>query len=101
MPSKSYSTTRCHFPQTIQQLLRNQDNILVIINEYNSVYLYYLMRVTVPTVLNIPEPRFVPQHDETIHKAVRVVDAAPRVFTEFHQRRWFILPRKLLHINKI
>lgn len=49
------------------------------------------MRVTVPAVLNIPEPRFVPQDDDTIHKAVRVVNATPRVLTEFDQRRRFIL----------
>lgn len=49
------------------------------------------MRIAIPAVLDIPEPRFVPQHNDAIDEAVRVVQTAPRVLAELDQRRWFIL----------
>lgn len=42
-----------------------------------DVIVHRLVRIAVPAMLHIPEPRFIPQHNAAVHETVRVVDAAP------------------------
>lgn len=49
------------------------------------------MRVAIPAMFDIPEPRLVPHNDHTKDEAVRVVDASPAVLGEFNYSRRFIL----------
>lgn len=50
-----------------------------------------LVWIAVPAVFDVPQPGFVPHNDATEDKAVRVVDASPRVFAKLNQRRRFVL----------
>lgn len=40
------------------------------------------MRVIVPALLDVPEPRLVPHDDHAKHKAVSVVDTSPAIFAK-------------------
>lgn len=56
-----------------------------------DVVRYRLVRVAVPALLDVPQPRFIPHHDAAKDEAVRVVDAPPGRFAELDQRRRFVL----------
>lgn len=50
-----------------------------------------LVRIIPPTLLDIPQPFLIPQHNTSIGERESVVETSPGSLTEFDQRGWLVL----------